>query len=303
MSNQNELNLRVKMVKYRALVIAILFSVLFQVSAQFTYPDASKLELLGKSDNIVNCKLFCNELCNVFLFSENNVICSVAGALDSLPLVARVSEAGECKNAFLAGGNLIVQRKKEIVSISQDMNSISKSVDEMPLYEYGNRDIDIFYSNSSGFFIVEHKINKKTKITISRLSYFNLTEGSLNPILEVEGRINCITGDTSVMCLGVDTNLVVIASRTVGILCTEEDDIITVAPSLAGVFYSTHSSVNFISDDFQKITIAKQGARQLIDNCNTLYMILEDGSLLRLLNSAAFTQLNNNSQENPDDDN
>ena len=269
-------------------IIGIIFCFLFQAKAQFAYPDDSKMELLAKSENLKNCKLFRNEFCNVFLFADDNVICSVGGELDSLPFVAHVDEVGECRTAFLAGEKLIVQRKNEIVAISQDMNSISQLVNEEKLYKYGKRDIKLFYSNARGFFVVEYKEDKKTKSTISTLSLFDLAVGKLIPIIEADGKINCVSGDTAVMCLGIDTNLVMIANRKIAFLTTEKEDILAVTPSLSGIFYSTHSSICFINDDLRKIVIAKQGALQLVDNCNILFMILDDGSLIRILNTYAF---------------
>ena len=290
-----------KITKGIVITIILLFSVLRSV-AQYTYPEGSRMELLGKSEKFAMSTLFRNELGNVFLFTDDNVICSVAGSTDSLPFVVRVAEAGDCKNAFFAGKNFIVDRPKEIVALSQDMNNISQMVREEKLYKYGKRDIKAFFSNSEGFFIVEHKTDKKSKSIFSQLSYFDLTNNKVKPILEVDGNINCVSGDTAVMCLGIDSNLVIISNRQVVVAATEKEEIITVAPSVAGIFYSTSASTYFISENLLKITIADQGAIQLIDNCNTLYMILEDGSLLRLLNTLAFKQYNKESENGQDGD-
>ena len=281
------------------LIISTLLFIIFPLRAQYLFPKESKMELLGKSDNMKQSNLFGNDLCNVFLFTEKNVICSVGGELDSLPFVTRVNEAGECKTAFLAGEKLIAQRKNEIVSLSQDMNSISQSVQEVKLLKYGKRDIRAFCSNNEGFFIVEYKSDKKTRKTVSVLSYFHLSTQQQTSILEAEGKINCVSGDTAVMCFGLDSNLIVIANRQPAVLAIEKENITAVAPSVAGIFYGTPSAVNFLTAKGQKITIVGQGARQLIDNCNTLYMILEDGSLLRLLNTMAFIKFNTITEEKP----
>ena len=43
-------------------------------------------------------------------------------------------------------------------------------------------------------------------------------------------------------------------------------------------------------DSEHKTTIIEKGASQLIDCCNTLYMILTDGSLIRIHNTLAFAE-------------
>lgn len=283
------------------LIIGALHFLFYTVNAQqYIYPEGSRLELLGTSGNLSKCKLFRNNYCNVFLFTENNVICSVAGSTDTLPSVAYVPEAGNCLNAFFAGEYLIVVWPKEIVALSQDMNSISQSVNETRLYKYGKRKIETFPSNSTGFFLVEHKTDKKTKQAISTLSYYDLSDKSVKSIVEAQGEITCVSGDTAVMCLGLDTNLIIIANRQVAVAATESEKITAVAPSLVGIFYSTPSSTFFLTEDLQKIVIAQQGALQLIDNCNTLYMILQDNSLLRLINTAAFRSFNPLHKQEPD---
>lgn len=274
----------------KIIVILLLLLSVSQTFAQYTYPDESEMLLLGKSENLKSCKLFRNNLCNVFLFTPKNVICSLGGNVDSMPYVARVGKAGECKTAFLAGEKLIIQRNNEIVAFSQDMNSISQPIQEMKLYKYGKRTIKAFYSNSDGFFIVEYRLDKKTRETTSILSYYNLKNSKLKPFLETTGIINCVSGDTTAMCLGLDSNLILVANGQSAIITVDKEDIMAVAPSSVGVFYGTRSSVNFINDDLEIIGIAKQGALQLIDNCNTLYMILTDGSLIRIHNTLAFAE-------------
>lgn len=287
-------------------VTSILLFNLSLLSAQYTYPDNSEMFLLAKSESLMRCKLFRNDMCNVFLFTPDNVICSLAGNLDSLPYVARMSDAGKCETAFFIDEKLIVQRENEIVLLSQDLNSISKSVNEVKLYTCWKRSIKVFSSNSDGFFIVEYKLNKKINETTSVLSYFNLKNGKTEPFLEAKGIINCVSGDTAALCLGLDSNLVLVAHGQSAIISVEKEDITAVAPSSAGIFYGTNSSVNFIDDDLQIIGIAKQGALQLIDNCNTLYMILTDGSLIRVHNTMAFAgfynhlKQSNNENTHPD---
>lgn len=290
----------IETINNKIVVTLVLLLNALQLSAQYIYPEGSELELLGQSENLSKCKLFRNDYCNVFLFTENNVICSVAGSTDTLPSVAYVPEAGKCLNAFFAGEDLIVVRPKEIVALSQDMNSISQSVNETRLYKYGKRNVKAFRANSYGFFLVEHKTDKKTKQAISTLSYFDLSDKSVKSIVEVQGEITCVSGDTAVMCLGLDSNLIIIANRQAAVAATERDTITAVAPSSAGIFYSTPSSTFFLTEDLQKIVIAQQGALQLIDNCNTLYMILKDNSLLRLINTAAFRSFNPSHKQEPD---
>jgi len=250
-----------------------------------------KFEKIGKSENLTQCHLFSNDVCNVFLFTENNIICSLGGETDSLPYLTRASQVGKCKTVLLAGNTLIVQREKEIVSFAQDMGSISQTVQVKQLYKYGKRDVKAFKSNSSGFFIVECYTDKKTNETKSTVSYFHIAYNKARPILEAKGRINCIYGDTAAMCFGLDSNLVVVANGKIAVLTSEKEDIIAVAPSTTGIFYSTPTTTNFIVDQNRQMCIFKQGAQQLIDNCNTLYMILNDGTLLRVLNTATFSEL------------
>lgn len=281
----------------KIIVTLLLLLSVSQTFAQYTYPDESEMLLLGRSENLTSCKLFRNDLCNVFLFTPKNVICSVGGNVDSTPYVIHVSKAGECKTAFLAGNKFIVQHNNEIVSLSQDRSSISQSTQEEKLYTYGKRAIKAFSSNRDGFFIVEYRSDKRTKETTSTLSYFNLNNRKLYPVLETHGKINCVSGDPEAICLGLDTNLVLVANGQSAIITVENEDITAVAPSSVGIFYGTRSSVNFINDDFEIIGIAKQGALQLIDNCNTLYMILTDGSLIRIHNTLAFAEFYNLSKQ------
>ena len=286
------------------LVTATLLFNLSLLFAQYTYPDNSEMILLAKSEKLTQCKLFRNDMCNVFLFTPNNVICSLGGNLDSLPYVACMNDAGKCRTAFLVNEKLIVQRDNEIVMFSHDLNNISQSAQKVKLYTYRDRSVKAFCSNSNGFFIVEYKVNKKTRETTSVLSYFSLENRKTDPLFEAKGKINCVSGDTSALCLGLDSNLVLVAHGRTAILTVEKKDITAVAPSSVGIFYGTRSTVNFINDDLQIIGITQKGCFQLIDNCNTLYMILIDGSLIRIHNTLAFAEFYNLfEQYNDEDDN
>lgn len=271
--------------------IITLITLIYTGSAQFIYPDESRLELLFQSEQIKNCRMFRNNLCNAFILFDDGYVCSIGERADSIPLFASFDLKNKYQDIVCLEETLVLSLNNEIISIPVSSNDQSTTPKTKTLFNCKEGDLSIYYSTPDHFFIVTRILDEKHKPIKSSLFYYAISNDSMIPLLDANGSINCVVGDSSTMCIAVDSNLIIVNNEDYRILVSESEPILSVTKNLYGVFYCTANNVYYTAGNNQKFAITPKGARQLISNCNILYMILNDGSLIRILNSAAYYKL------------
>ena len=273
-------------------------------TGQYLIPPGAQAQLINTSEKLQSAKLFTTEQCNVLLFMDN-VICRLDGSIDESINPMRINDKESVKNIITVGEKYIVQQGDKLMAITSKDNRISSSQNIEILLKNKQKELLVFPSLSDDlFFVVSHKWKHKQKRSI--VQCYDIKRKTIKTMFEIDGWVNCMSGDTSVICFGIDKSLLLMKNQTILLLSSEDSDITSVCLSPFGLFYSTYQSVQYMIDSEHKVTIIEKGASQLVDCCNTLYMILVDGSLIRIHNTLAFAEFygllkqSNNENTHPD---
>lgn len=271
---------------------------------QYRIPHDAQAQLLSKSKHLQNATLFATERCNVLLLYENS-ICRLDCGIEDTAKILQVKYEKPIRNMFYVGETLVASIDSKIIAFPKNDNRISSYQNFEILTRKNQKHFLAFPALSDNyFFIVNHKWDKKSKQKRSVIQTLNIRNKKVETIFEISGWVNNISGDTSVVCFSIENNLFLVKNKMIQLLCSETSEISSVCLSPFGLFYSTYQSVTYMIDAKRKVVIVEQGALQLIDNCNTLYMILIDGSLIRIHNTLAFAEFYNLfEQYNDEDDN
>lgn len=269
----------------------IIFSMI--VSAQYRIPNDAQAQLITQSSSLNEAKLIANNTCNVFVFKDN-VFFSISGLLQDSTTVSGYPNLKPIQQLIVLKDHVVMLQGKRIISITTDSGHINAKKKTTVLSKLKTTDVSIFPGMSEDhFFIITHKFNNRNKREISVVQSYTLGKRTSEPMFEVDGRVNWISGNQSSLCLAVGKELILVNDKKEYILASEDSEITCVVTTPIGIFFSTYSNVYFMLTSGEKIVIVEKGAYQLIDNCNTLYMILTDGSLIRIHNTLAFAEFYN----------
>lgn len=271
--------------------ILFAFSLMFlcwSSTGQYLIPPGAQAQLINTSEKLQSARMFTTEQCNVLLFMDN-VICRLDGNVDESINPMRINDTKPIKNIITVRGKYIVHQGDKLIAITSKDNRISSPQNIEILLKNKQKELLVFPSLSDDqFFVVFHEWKHKQKRSI--VQCYDIKRKTVKTMFEIDGWINCMSGDTSVICFGIDKSLLLMKNRTIFLFSSEDSDITSVCLSPFGLFYSTYQSVRYMIDSEHKTTIIEKGASQLIDCCNTLYMILTDGSLIRIHNTLAFAE-------------
>lgn len=273
-------------------------------TGQYLIPSGAEAQLISTSEKLQSARMFTTEQCHVLLLKDN-VICRLDGNVDESIKLLRINDTKHVKDIIAVGSIFIVQQDDKLMSIASKDGRISTTQNIEMLLKDKQSEMLVFPSLSDDlFFVVSHKWKHKQKRSI--VQCYDIKRKTIKTMFEIDGWVNCMSGDTSVICFGIDKSLLLMKNQTILLLSSEDSDITSVCLSPFGLFYSTYQSVQYMIDSEHKVTIIEKGASQLVDCCNTLYMILVDGSLIRIHNTLAFAEFygllkqSNNENTHPD---
>ncbi len=287
--------------------VILLFTIIISwslTSAQYKIPDGAQAQLITKSNSLINAQLIANNACNVFVFKDN-VFFSISGQLKDSTAIFGYPNIKPVKRMIVLKDQTIILQDKRIISISNSTSRINTKKKTEVLTKLNTTNATIFPSTTeSCFFIVIYTIDKKRKLQHSIVKVCNMEDKTIKMLFEVNGRVCNISGNQSLLILSVDKDLILVKDQQEYVLSREESDITCVCASPIGFFFGTCSNVYYMAPTGEKTIIVEKGALQLSDCCNTLYMILIDGSLIRIHNTLAFAEFYNLfEQYNDEDDN
>ena len=275
-------------------------------SAQYKIPNSAQAQLITKSYSLTNAQLIANNACNVFVFKDN-VFFSISGQLKDSTAIFGYPNIKSVKRMIVLKDHTIILQDQRIISISNSTSRINTQKKTEVLAKLNTTNVTIFPSTTeSSFFIVIYTIDKHSKQQHSIVKICNVDDKTVKKLFEVNGRVSSIFGNQSTLTLSVDKDLILVKNQEEYVLSTEESDITCLSVSPIGIFFSTYSTVYYMSPTGEKTVIVEKGALQLLDCCNTLYMILIDGSLIRIHNTLAFAEFygllkqSNNENTHPD---